>query len=151
MTTTSRSVAQKMGIRPGWRSHAIGAPDGVLDTLGLPPLDLAPTLEGMFDYIHLFVLTQAEMISTFPIAKAHLAPGGKLWLSWPKGRRLGSDLTLPTVIEIGYDAGLVESTCLRIDDTWSGLRFTHPRPGTVYANSYGTLPGLQSEPCRSDQ
>ena len=36
---------------------------------------------------------------------------------------------------------MVESTCLRIDDTWSGLKFTHPKPGKVYANSYGTLPG----------
>ena len=57
-----------------------------------------------------------------------------------QGRKLGSDLTLPTVIEIGYDFGLVESTCLRIDDTWTGLRFTHPKAGKVYANSYGTLP-----------
>ncbi len=47
---------------------------------------------------------------------------------------------MPTVIEIGYDCGLVESTCLRIDDTWTGLRFTRPKPGKVYANSYGTLP-----------
>lgn len=140
-----------MGIKPGWRAHAIDAPHGVLDTLGLPPLDVDPVLTGMFDYIHLFVTTRVAMRATFPVAKTHLAPGGKLWLSWPKGRRLGSDLTLPTVIEIGYDAGLVESTCLRIDDTWSGLRFTHPKSGTVYANSYGTLPALQSDPCRSDQ
>jgi hypothetical protein len=53
---------------------------------------------------------------------------------------LGSDLALPTVIGIGYRHGLVESTCLRIDDTWSGLKFTFPKPGKTYANSYGTLP-----------
>ncbi|WP_214056781.1 hypothetical protein [Nocardioides aquaticus] len=45
------------------------------------------------------------------------------------------------MIAIGYDAGMVESTCLSVDATWSGLRFTHPRPGRVYANSFGTLPG----------
>ncbi|MGJ9421242.1 hypothetical protein [Aeromicrobium sp. CF3.5] len=140
MTTPSRSVAQKMGIKARWRAHTINAPHGVLDTLGLPDLEMDPVLTGTFDYLHLFVTTQAEMRVELATTKAHLAPAGKLWLSWPKGRRLGSDLTLHTVIEIGYDAGLVESTCLRIDDTWSGLRFTHPRPGTVYANSYGTLP-----------
>ena len=47
--------------------------------------------------------------------------------------------SLPTVIAIGYDAGLVESTCLRIDAVWAGLRFTHPKPGNVDTNSYGTL------------
>ena len=71
----------------------------------------------------------------------HVAPGGKLWVSWPQGRGLGSDLTLPTVIAIGYDAGMVESTCLSVDATWSGLRLTHPRSGRVYAHSSGTLPG----------
>lgn len=73
-------------------------------------------------------------------------PGGKLWLSWPKGRKLGSDLSLPDVIRIGYGFGLVESTCLRVDDTWAGLRFTHPKPGNVYANTYGTLPQQRPSP-----
>ena len=43
-------------------------------------------------------------------------------------------------IEIGYRHGLVESTCLRIDETWSGLKFTHPKRGKVYNNRFGTLP-----------
>lgn len=97
-------------------------------------------LAGVFDYLHLFVRTQAQMREGFPGLVRHLGPQGKLWLSWPKARQLGSDLTLPKVIEIGYDCGLVESTSLRIDDTWSGLRFTRPKAGKRYANSYGTLP-----------
>ena len=35
---------------------------------------------------------------------------------------------------------MVESTSLRVDDTWSALKFTHPKPGKTYRNSYGTLP-----------
>lgn len=30
---------------------------------------------------------------------------------------------------------------LRVDDVWSALKFTHPKAGKTYANSYGTLPG----------
>lgn len=137
---TSRTVADKMGIKAGWRAHAVGAPDGVLEALGLPELELCEVLEGEFDYLHLFVRTQQEMREAFPTLVPHLAASGKLWLSWPKARRLGSDLTLPSVIEIGYGFGLVESTCLSVDAVWSGLRFTHPKPGKVYANSHGTLP-----------
>ena len=37
---TGRTVAQKMGIKPGWRAHLVDVPDGVLDALGLPPLDV---------------------------------------------------------------------------------------------------------------
>ncbi|MGB3954273.1 MAG: hypothetical protein WBL05_03150 [Brooklawnia sp.] len=63
-----------------------------------------------------------------------------LWISWPKGGRLGTDLNLKIVIPIGYDLGMVESTCLRVDDVWSALKFTHPKAGRHYANRYGTLP-----------
>lgn len=136
---TTRTAAAKMGLKPGWTAHFVHPPAGVPEAMGLPPLELVP-LDGQVDYLHLFVTTQDQMREEFPSLVPHLAPAGKLWLSWPKGRRLGSDLTLPIVIEIGYDHGLVESTCLSIDETWSALRFTHPKPGTRYANSYGTLP-----------
>lgn len=141
---SNRTVAQRMGIRPGWRTHIVNAPDGVLNTLGLPSLDVTNELTGEFDYLHLFVRTQEQMREQFPNLVPHLAPKGKLWLSWPKARKLGSDLHLPKVIEIGYDCGLVESTCLRVDDTWTGLRFTHPKDGKAYVNSYGTLPQQRS-------
>lgn len=63
-----------------------------------------------------------------------------LWVSWPKNMKLGTDLTLPKVIEIGYGYGLVESKCLSVDATWSALKFTHPKEGKAYNDSYGRLP-----------
>jgi hypothetical protein len=135
-----RSVAQKMGIREGMRAHFAHAPDAALRLMDLPSLNVSRTLRGDFDYLHLFVLTQAEMIDAFPQLKAHLGAGGMLWVSWPKGHRLGTDLTLAHVIRIGYDHGLVESTTLSVDSTWSAIKFTYPKPGKVYQNSYGTLP-----------
>ncbi|WP_223110970.1 MULTISPECIES: hypothetical protein [Aeromicrobium] len=142
----TRSVAEKMGLRPGWTAHFVDAPPGVPEAMGLPELEVVDHLDGPVDYLHLFVTTQEQMRAEFPRLAAHLAPQGKLWLSWPKGRGLGSDLTLPRVIAIGYDAGLVESTCLSIDTTWSALRFTHPKPGQEYRNSFGTLPGRAGPP-----
>ncbi|MFG2063914.1 hypothetical protein ACGFIK_21135 [Micromonospora sp. NPDC048871] len=136
-----RTVAQKMGVKPGSRTFFMNAPESVHETIDLPDLVVGEGLDGEFDYMHLFVITQAEMNDQFPRLKAHLRAGGMLWLSWPKGRKLGSDLTLPKVIEIGYNHGLVESTCLSVDPTWSGLKFTHPKRGKTYHNSYGTLPG----------
>ncbi|GAB3529414.1 hypothetical protein GCM10027402_32720 [Arthrobacter monumenti] len=43
------------------------------------------------------------------------------------------------IIRIGYEHGLVESTALSVDSTWSAIKFTHPKPGKTYQNSYGTL------------
>ena len=134
----TRSVADKMGIKPGTRSLLVNAPDEAVGAMQLPGIDLGAG-GGTYRYIHLFVTTQAEMRRTFPKLKAQLAVGGMLWVSWPKGRAMGADLILPEVIRIGYDHGLVESTTLAIDGTWSAIKFTHPKPGKVYRNSYGTL------------
>lgn len=136
----SGSVAQKMGIKEGARTFLVNAPASAVEAIELPEVEVSEHLHGNFDYIHLFCVTRAEMDETLPKLKRHLKPSGSLWLSWPKGRKLGSDLGLPKVIEIGYNHGLVESTCLRVDDTWAGLKFTHPKHGKVYNNRFGTLP-----------
>ena len=139
---TPRTVAQKMGIKQSALTYFVNAPASVLKTIELPKLDVSEELDGLFDYIHFFSVTQVEMHDTFPRLKLHLKPSGMLWLSWPKARKLSSDLSLPKVIEIGYSCGLVESTCLRVDDTWAGLKFTHPKDGKIYNNSHGTLPNV---------
>jgi hypothetical protein len=136
----SRSVSQKMGIKPGTRALFVNAPESALKVMMLPSLEVSATLDRDFDYIHLFAVTQTEMDDMFPKLKAHLRATGMLWVSWPKSRKLGTDLTLPHAIRIGYSHGLVESTTLSVDGTWSAIKFTHPKRGKVYNNSYGDLP-----------
>lgn len=142
--TTHRTVAQKMGVKAGSRAHLADAPAAAVAAMDLPSLELASDLHGEFDYLHVFVLTQEDLDRRFALLKSHLDGGGSLWVSWPKGGGRGTDLTIKSVIRIGYDHGLVESTCLSVDRTWSALKFTHPKPGKIYRNSYGTLPGQQS-------
>ncbi len=134
-----KSVSAKMGIREKSRARIINAPEDSLQAIQLPKLDLASRLSGTFDYLHFFATTQAELHQHFAKLRTHLKITGMLWISWPKGRKLGTDLSLTKVIEIGYDYGLVESKALSIDNTWSALKFTHPKKGKVYANSYGRL------------
>jgi len=135
----TRTVSEKMGIQENMRAFFVNEPEGVLTTMELPELQVPGTLGGNFNYLHLFVITREEFRKEFPRLKKHLAPGGMLWVSWPKSKQLGTDLTLIKVIELGYDFGMVESTCLKIDETWSALKFTQPKEGKVYNNSYGKL------------
>ena len=128
-----------MGVKDGMRAFFLNAPKSVLKATNPPSLEVDFVLQGEFDYIHFFTKTMAEMDDLFPKLKRHLKPTGMLWLSWPKGRKLGTDLALPVIIKIGYSHGLVESTCLSVDETWSGLKFTYPKKGKVYENSYGHL------------
>ena len=135
-----RAVSQKMGLKEGMRAFFVNAPQSALEAINLPSLNIASALRGQFDYLHVFTKTQAEMDDIFPKLKRHLKPTGMLWVSWPKNKKLNTDLSLPKVINIGYRHGLVESITLRVDATWSGLKFTHPKKGKVYHNSFGQLP-----------
>lgn len=136
----TRSVSEKMGVKPNTRAHIVGAPPGVITKLALPKLAITDELQGDYAYLHRFATTRAQMETQFPALRDHLLPDGMLWVSWPKGKQLGTDLSLPEVIRIGYNHGLVESKTIAVDTTWSALKFTHPRPGQRYNNSYGTLP-----------
>ena len=135
----SRTVAQKMGIKENSRAFFANSDDEAIGNIHLPSLDISTKLEEGFDYIHLFVKKQSEFTEHFPKLKKHLKTDGMLWVSWPKGGKQGTDLNIKTVIKLGYDFGLVESTCLSINDIWSGLKFTHPKKGKAYNNSYGKL------------
>lgn len=134
------SVSRKMGIKEGTRALLVDAPAEAVAAMDLPALELARKLTGKFDYIHLFVKSQEEFNDKFPRLKTHLKPTGMLWVSWPKNRKLGTDLTLTRVINLGYRHGLVESKTISVNATWSAIKFTHPKKGKIYKNSYGKLP-----------
>ena len=138
-----RTVSQKMGVRSGARAYLKNAPDDAVESLSLPEVERSKRLSGEFDYLHLFVKKQAQFTRAFLQLKKHLAAGGSLWVSWPKGGQLGTDLNVKRVIKLGYDCGLVESTNLSVNDTWTALKFTHPKPGKTYNNKYGSLPGTR--------
>jgi len=134
-----KTVAQKMGIKEGSKAYFKDPPSDAVAAISLPKIELAETLTGEFDYLHLFVKQQSEQENLFPKLKKYLKINGMLWVSWPKGGQLDTDLSLPKVISIGYKFGLVESTCLSINSTWSALKFTHPKKGKAYNNSHAKL------------
>lgn len=134
-----KPVSKKMGIKDGIRAILINAPTEAIEAINLPDIEINKELKNDFDYIHLFVKNQVEFKEKFPLLKGYLKSTGMLWVSWPKNRKLDTDLNIKTVIKLGYDFGLVESTCLSINATWSGLKFTYPKKGKIYNNSYGKL------------
>jgi hypothetical protein len=135
----TRTVSQKMGVKENSKAYFVNADEEAIENFDLPNLDISKKLDNEFDYIHLFVKTQSEILEHFPKLKENLITNGMLWVSWPKGGKLGTDLNIKIVIKLGYEFGLVESTCLSVNNTWSGLKFTHPKKGKIYNNSYGKL------------
>ncbi len=134
-----RTPADKMRVQKGARTCIRGAPTERLDDMGHRDLDVHETLRGRFDYLHLFGTSTRVLDEELPRLRRHLRPTGVLWVSWPKGGRHDGHLTLQRVIECAYRHGLVESTTISVDATWSAIKLTHPKHGKEYHNSYGHL------------
>lgn len=131
-----KALAEKLGIKPGIRAVFLNLPPTLS---GLDLEDLQQGQDGEADLVLSFVESQGELDAHFDTWKTQVAANGRLWICWPKGGRGGSDLNIKNVIRIGYAHGMVESNAISIDAGWSALKFTHPKAGKVYHNSYGVL------------
>jgi hypothetical protein len=115
----------KLGVRDETTVLLVGAPDGFGKALRRAEL----VAEGPAQLVILFARTLADLERDFDRAKAAVAPGGTIWLCWPKkASGLQSDLDQPTVRRYGMDRGLVDFKVAAIDATWSGLRFSRKKP-----------------------
>jgi hypothetical protein len=114
----------KLGVRDGTTVLLLDAPDGFAKALRRAELVAA----GPAQHVLLFASSLADLEREFDAAKAALAPGGTLWICWPKkASGLQSDLDQPTVRRYGMDRGLVDFKVAAIDATWSGLRFARKK------------------------
>lgn len=64
-----------------------------------------------------------------------------LWISWPKAGQRDTNLIYLRLSKLD---GLVESKTISINSSWSAIKFTHPKKGKVYRNSYGKLSGSKT-------
>jgi hypothetical protein len=119
-------LPRKLGIKPGHRVLALGAPDGFADgTLGELPdgVSLRSTARGTADVIVSFHERRAELARRMPRLRELMDPAAGLWIAWPKrASGVPTDLTEDVVRELALANRLVDNKVCAIDDTWSGLR-----------------------------
>jgi len=123
-------LPKKLGIKAESTVALLGAPPGFEKTLGRLPdgVRLRHDARGRPDRIVLFVRSTAELARRFPVAARALAPGGGLWIAWPKkASGVETDLTQTHVREFGLGRQFVDYKICAIDDTWSGLQFARRR------------------------
>jgi hypothetical protein len=125
-------LLKKMKLKPGQRTAIINAPDGYLEALQPLPAEaeVAEQLVGTFDWVQLFVKTQAELEQMLPRVRAALKPTGTLWITFPKGTsKIQTDLTR----DKGWDAlgalDLKWINLISVDETWSAFSLRPYKPG----------------------
>lgn len=125
---SKKSLADKLGIKPGKNLHLGNAPDGYSKTLGALPagVTVLKALPDRCDFIQFFTKEKSELKAAFPRLKKSLVTDGSLWISWPKGAsKIKTDVNENVVREIGLDCGLVDVKVCAVDEVWSGLKFVY--------------------------
>jgi hypothetical protein len=123
---SKRSLADKLGIKPGARVTALGAPPSYASLLGKLPAgaSLHSRLPASAAFIHQFARRRSDLAADFPRLAGALSDEGTLWISWPKQTSgVETDLTENVVREIGLTHGLVDVKVCAVDEVWSGLKF----------------------------
>jgi hypothetical protein len=123
---STRTLADKLGIKPGIRVIVLGAPASYSELLQPLPAGAAlqHRLPSVAEFIHAFSRSRQELDPLFPRLATALADSGALWISWPKtSSGVETDLTENVVRDLGLRLGLVDVKVCAIDAVWSGLKF----------------------------
>ena|SRR6476469_10825843 len=123
---STRSLTDKLGIKPGTRIITLGAPPQYPSLLD--PLPTGATLHTRLsspaEFIHRFARSRNELAPDFPKLARALADEGTLWISWPKATSgVETDLTENVIRDLGLELGLVDVKVCAVNEVWSGLKF----------------------------
>ena len=128
--SSGKPVVQKLGVKPGFRIFADGAPAAYGDIVGELPagVTLLRRPGTTIDMVHLFVTETAALAGKLRRAREAIAPDGMVWVSWPKkSSGVATDLSDVAVRDTALPLGLVDIKVCAIDATWSGLKFVIPK------------------------
>jgi hypothetical protein len=117
-------LLKKMKLKPGQHAAIVNAPDGYLEALQPLPenVELAGDLAGTFDWVQLFVKTQAELEQALPQVRDALKPASTLWITFPKGTsKIQTDLTRDQGWDSLRSLDLKWINLISVDDTWSAF------------------------------
>jgi hypothetical protein len=118
----TRTVAEKLGLKPGMATRVAGLPAGLAGLLapaiaqqGEPPVWLIG-----------FAPDSATLAAIAPGLIAAYRPGGHLWLCYPKiAAGLKTDITRDRGWQVLDGTDLLPVAQISVDATWSALRWRH--------------------------
>lgn len=124
-----RTLAQKLGIKPGHRVAFLHAPRGYHRAMGTLPPGVRVVSQGReLDLLQYFSAHRQALASVLPGLQSRLKPSGALWISWPKETSgVATDLSEMVIRHLALQHGLVDVKVIAVDATWSGLKLVIPK------------------------
>ena len=119
---SQKPVLQKLLLKAGSRALVLNPPAGYVDQFPADAQVEQQLGEGPYDFIQLFATRREGLLSLAPRLREALGRDGLLWVSYPKGKALPTDLNRDIVRTTLDGVGLEVVTQVAIDETWSALR-----------------------------
>ena len=118
-------LAQKLGIKPGFRVVVKGEPEDYLEILEPIPANttFGKKVSNETDVVHLFCSKRAALKSELEKLRTTIRPDAVVWASWPKKTSgVPTDITEDTIREVALPMGFVDVKVCAVSEVWSGLK-----------------------------
>jgi predicted transport protein len=126
----TKTLAQKLYIRPGYTVALLNAPKGAADLLAPLPdeVNVVTNTKGSVDLVLCFVKNQAELKKSANEIATRLGDRAGVsvvvWFAYPKiASKTTTDLTRDVGWKSLYDLGFEGVASVSIDSVWTALRF----------------------------
>jgi hypothetical protein len=123
---SGKPLSQKLGLKPGFRIFADGAPADYRKIVGEWPegATIVARASAPLDVAHVFAAEAKGLPAKLTRYRKLVAPDGMIWVSWPKkASGVETDLSDVVVRKLALPLGLIDIKVCAIDETWSGLKF----------------------------
>lgn len=122
---STKTVAQKLMIKPGHKVLFVNAPAGYEDILGpLPPdVTIVENPQQPVDFIQLFAPDRQALEQHLGRLKSLLKPGGMLWVTYYKGTsKKKTDIHRDSINDYARTLGMEGIFIISVNEDWSALR-----------------------------
>jgi hypothetical protein len=124
-TISTKSVAERLQVKPGKTVAILNAPADYIKTLGKIPAgaQIINSYSRPADIIQIFVKDRAQLEAELAKLPKKLNPGGAIWVTYYKSTSQNkTDINRDVIGEYAATIGLEGVAIISIDDDWSALR-----------------------------
>jgi hypothetical protein len=115
-------VLKKLRFRAGMRVCIHDAPSGFESQVAAAEVTRASARAKDLDLVQAFFTRRSQLERSLERLKSSLGKKGILWLCYPKGQALGTDLNRDVIRHSVAEVGLEAVAIVAIDEVWSALR-----------------------------
>lgn len=118
-------LAKKLSLKDGISLFEDGMPHSVRSEILASCTDVhfVSTAEPPIEAAHIFITRREDLERKLVDLLPLLAPGGFIWVSWPKkAAKVETDVTEDVIREVALPRGLVDVKVCAVDQIWSGLK-----------------------------